>query len=771
MNTTSWLGMFDNGTADSTSALLAVTAIEIPILQRDYAQGRSIDKITRIRKDFLDVLYDALTNGTAVTLDFVYGDIVHGKLTPLDGQQRLTTLFLLHWYIAACEQVTNRGEERLTRFSYETRPSARDFCWQLARARPPLPLANVREWLEDQSWFAHSWHLDATVQAMLVMLDAIQVRFGECGDLWRQLANPDCPAISFHFLPLADMGLSDDLYIKMNSRGKPLTAFENFKARFEQLLQASDPGVHKEFTQKIDGNWTDMLWRGGDSSVDDAFLRYFRFVSHVLVMRSSAPDAVALDPPTDDYGLAVRVYGHENPDAAEHRRYLIDALDVWCVVDPAVGHVANKHIAQFFEKLCCSAAGDVDRVRMFDLHTNPLQACFDSYGTSSFTGGDGLVLAGIVEYLIGRLQAGAIATQGLGDLRLRLRRLRNLVINSSDELRPHNMPDLHREVARLAQTGLLDGAVTFNKNQIAQEKDKRRWRMAHPAQTALLHAVDDHYLLRGNLAVLDLTASEFSQRATVFLGVFSDSKPDWMAFGAALLACGDYHQVGKYGARQLGSPKSAAVWRALLTGSVKSGFARTAKAVRRLLDTVSAAPEAPVPRQLKAIADRYVADCVHAAQFDWRYYFIKYDVMRTGASGLYYWTNDFDLRMMTKERINSWHHDPYLSAVLAVRQSSGRIEDRFIGSVPCWLSLPVCGLEICSDHDTFLLRDGPGRTGIYDLSHVLAAHDVAVTEFGPAGPSGTLTVAGTTRDGRRCDEEDRVQKCARLIDALIGLSL
>ena len=32
------------------------------------------------------------------------------------------------------------------------------------------------------------------------------------------------------------MGSGEDLYIKMNSRGKPLTPFENFKARFEQAI-------------------------------------------------------------------------------------------------------------------------------------------------------------------------------------------------------------------------------------------------------------------------------------------------------------------------------------------------------------------------------------------------------------------------------------------------------------------------------------------------------------------------------------------------------
>lgn len=36
--------------------------------------------------------------------------------------------------------------------------------------------------------------------------------------------------ISFYYFPLEKYKLTDDLYIKMNARGKALTGFENFKA-------------------------------------------------------------------------------------------------------------------------------------------------------------------------------------------------------------------------------------------------------------------------------------------------------------------------------------------------------------------------------------------------------------------------------------------------------------------------------------------------------------------------------------------------------------
>ena len=78
--------------------LLDQQKIIIPMIQRDYAQGR-IGK-EHIRHTFLNDVKEHLTTGTNLTLDFVYGNTEDGKFYPLDGQQRLTTLWLIHWYVA-----------------------------------------------------------------------------------------------------------------------------------------------------------------------------------------------------------------------------------------------------------------------------------------------------------------------------------------------------------------------------------------------------------------------------------------------------------------------------------------------------------------------------------------------------------------------------------------------------------------------------------------------------------------------------------------------
>ena len=224
--------------------LLDENSIEIPIIQRDYAQGR-IDE-NKIRDKFLDVLYNKIENiHETVNLDFVYGRIIHNKLIPLDGQQRLTTLFLLHWYLATKENKFGEASEKLQKFTYETRISSREFCKALTTNKIDLlDIDNfidekdkkLSKLIEDKNWFFKSWKKDPTIKSMLNMLDAIHGKFKNSTDLFDKLVCNEKPPITFDFLPLNDFNLTDELYIKMNARGKPLTEFENFKSNLVDLF-------------------------------------------------------------------------------------------------------------------------------------------------------------------------------------------------------------------------------------------------------------------------------------------------------------------------------------------------------------------------------------------------------------------------------------------------------------------------------------------------------------------------------------------------------
>ena len=53
--------------------LLNEYKVVIPIIQRDYAQGRTSDNATAIRAELLESIHTALINGESLDFDFVYG--------------------------------------------------------------------------------------------------------------------------------------------------------------------------------------------------------------------------------------------------------------------------------------------------------------------------------------------------------------------------------------------------------------------------------------------------------------------------------------------------------------------------------------------------------------------------------------------------------------------------------------------------------------------------------------------------------------------------
>lgn len=295
-----------------------VAFVEIPIIQRDYAQGRKDEY--EVRNTFLDALYNALSTDRAdsnqsLDLDFIYGNIDDDTFSVLDGQQRLTTLFLLHWFLAIKNKSSADFRERFTvdnnsRFTYKTRPSSIEFFDAMTT---DIDFANtfdhsenlnkqtISELIIDSNWFYLSWKQDPTVQACLNMLDSIEQKFSAYnGNLYQRLIDTEIPYITFQFLRLDSFGLSDELYIKMNARGKPLTPFENFKATLEQKIKFYNDGWpeyrldisghnkqsvdgYKYFIHKIDTHWADLFWPyrnlfSQDNTYDDELMNFIRLI-------------------------------------------------------------------------------------------------------------------------------------------------------------------------------------------------------------------------------------------------------------------------------------------------------------------------------------------------------------------------------------------------------------------------------------------------------------------------------------------------------------
>lgn len=279
--------------------------IKIPLIQRDYAQGRPSKKVTSIREKFVKDLYNSIITNTRFNLDFVYGATDDKRFIPLDGQQRLTTLFLIHLYLDGL-----RGEqiEKLKfLFTYETRDSSRLFCEKIVANRyelfsieslsgkvnsngkvvKPIPSSVIR----DQAWWLNRWNADPTIDGMLRMLDTIDsIFFKNWEKAATNLFSVDHNTILFQFLKLEDFYDPDDLFIKMNARGLPLTEFEIFKRKWmEQIENFYAPVEVKDMKSLIDVSWTDFLWplrkqRPGLKNIDP----FFQNILKLIIGNSSA---------------------------------------------------------------------------------------------------------------------------------------------------------------------------------------------------------------------------------------------------------------------------------------------------------------------------------------------------------------------------------------------------------------------------------------------------------------------------------------------------
>ncbi len=277
----------------------------IPILQRDYAQGR--DGKEYIREVFLRDIKDAIENKQPLTMDFVYGYQEHKKESdeeydvfyPLDGQQRLTTVWLVYWYLALRSGKLNSEISVLSRFTYKTRKSSREFCEALCTGENNIAFENdsgLVDYIKDQRWFFSAWKNDPTINAMLRMLggtngkDGIEPVFSGMDKQqrkWEQWLKQFKQCITFCVLDIDNDKLpresADRLYVKMNARGKALTDFENFKADLvgeikKKFNDSSHPDI-KKIPQKLDNSWNDIFWKSAnagdlDGETDEIFFAF-----------------------------------------------------------------------------------------------------------------------------------------------------------------------------------------------------------------------------------------------------------------------------------------------------------------------------------------------------------------------------------------------------------------------------------------------------------------------------------------------------------------
>ena len=275
----------DNGIQKITlMKLLDDYSILIPALQRNYVHGRDDVHAKEVREHFVESLKKCCCNHEEMNLDVVYGVLDHnGVLVPIDGQQRLTTLWLSAVYAAVkLEKCDERRAmlAKLSRFSYEARPLASTFCRWLTSG------AVITDFNASLAQAEDCWGEDPTVQAMITTLRLIDSDLTDKAKKLlpvRELLAVIKDRIYFNFSEVH--GNDSDLYVKINARGKLLTQWENFKGAFASKLTNENRNYFEQEIEKCSDKYFNVL----EATPDQAFFALFaRLADYVLRTSMSA---------------------------------------------------------------------------------------------------------------------------------------------------------------------------------------------------------------------------------------------------------------------------------------------------------------------------------------------------------------------------------------------------------------------------------------------------------------------------------------------------
>lgn len=278
--------------------------IYVPEFQRNYLQGNDVEQTIKIKRDrLLDNLFDCIkSQSVSINLGFVYGRVEESykrKLFyPYDGQQRLTTLYFLYLLIYFKYMKYEKIEKIKNGLSYQTRISTNRFiesflAWILDSKDNNVIYDDfwnnnsLKDFIMNQDWFMmNEWNYDVSIINMLSIIVEISGRIkenlGDKNEIVNFIDKDENNPFQFDFIYVDDISKSDDLYIKINARGKALSPFENLKSDIDEYWNNEDK-------TKLDAEWTEYVWnqldendKNKEKSFDNSF---YNLLSNIFYLQ------------------------------------------------------------------------------------------------------------------------------------------------------------------------------------------------------------------------------------------------------------------------------------------------------------------------------------------------------------------------------------------------------------------------------------------------------------------------------------------------------
>ena len=211
-----------------------------------------------------------------------------GRFMLIDGQQRMTTLFLVLLCLYAKEKKEDEFrrlylKHGILKFDYKVREASHDFmCNLVEHVLRGESITSVT----DQYWFFSEYRYDVTIQSVLGNYKVI--------DDFLNVSNLPIDyiesSIEFWYFDTSESQQGEELYIYMNSRGESVSPSENIKA--ELLKGLSDSQKHN-WGEKWE-KWQDLFWKNKKLNVnaDKGLEEFLKWIKIIEITKSNAEKSV-----------------------------------------------------------------------------------------------------------------------------------------------------------------------------------------------------------------------------------------------------------------------------------------------------------------------------------------------------------------------------------------------------------------------------------------------------------------------------------------------
>ena len=291
--------------------------IIIPDLQRDYCWGddnntKSTGEKGELVTDFVNNLLDQFNeqrsknDKSTLNLGLFYGyEVPADHIQLCDGQQRLTTLFLL---LGMINKKTDKFRQHLISdfeykhddkepyLNYAIRESSLYFLSDLV-CKFFIENNDTVDKIQSADWYFDDYNLDPSIQSMLKALDKIEKIISEKEPDLLEFGDWLLNKVTFLYFDMENRKNGEETFVVINTTGEALSSTQNLKPLvLQERNEAFDNTIFKLGENSVEQCWEEIetwFWKnrmGENDTADAGFAEFFRWISIIEQVNVPVPE-------------------------------------------------------------------------------------------------------------------------------------------------------------------------------------------------------------------------------------------------------------------------------------------------------------------------------------------------------------------------------------------------------------------------------------------------------------------------------------------------